>query len=108
MLGHDYIEKSIINSALAWISHICCKSIIMDTVTPILLLFMATLLTPSWTTKTELDLGLDIQDILLTNLGLEQKIYFEWSKRGCEATELSFFERSEKKRSSMSEFFFDS
>ena len=48
----------------------------MDTVTPILLLFMATLLTPSWTTKTELlDLGLDIQDILLTNLGLEQKIY---------------------------------
>ena len=46
----------------------------MDTVTPILLLFMATLLTPSWTTKTELDLGLDIQDILLTNLGLEQKI----------------------------------
>ena len=34
--------------------------------------------------------------------------YFEWSKRGCEATELSFFERSEKKRSSMSEFFFDS
>ena len=80
----------------------------MDTVTPILLLFMATLLTPSWTTKTELDLGLDIQDILLTNLGLEQKIYFEWSKRGCEATELSFFERSEKKRSSMSQFFFDS
>ena len=33
---------------------------------------------------------------------------FEWSKRGCEATELSFFERSEKKRSSRSEFFFDS
>ena len=71
MLGHDYIEKSIINSALAWISHICCESIIMDTV--LLLLFMATLLTPSWTMKTE-DLGLDIQDILLTNLGLEQKI----------------------------------
>ena len=43
----------------------------MDTV--LLLLFMATLLTPSWTMKTE-DLGLDIQDILLTNLGLEQKI----------------------------------
>ena len=69
MLGHDYIEKSIINSALAWISHICCKSIIMDTV----LLLLLTLLTPSWTMKTE-DLGLDIQDILLTNLGLEQKI----------------------------------
>ena len=34
--------------------------------------------------------------------------HFEWSKRGCEATELSFFERSEKKRSSMSQFFFDS
>ena len=46
MLGHDYIEKSIINSALAWISHICCKSIIMYTVSAeaVLVIYVAVIL----------------------------------------------------------------
>ena len=52
--------------------------------------------------------------IILYNIvfhySLTTRNYFEWSKRGFREakSEVRFFERSEKKRSSMSEFFFDS